>query len=118
MFHFPIPSNKIVNIQCLLQNYLFLLCLNILNTLNIIFPSTYILKNNNFVCLQSHLIVHNVTAGIMPQEDKLFIKNVKENLAGHYACSATNVEGETYSAPLELVVQCKLKIININFKKP
>ncbi|CAG9860290.1 unnamed protein product [Phyllotreta striolata] len=53
----------------------------------------------------SHLIPHNTTAGILPEGDRLFLKNVKESFAGYYACSAKNIEGETYSSPMDLIVQ-------------
>ncbi|XP_056634796.1 hemicentin-2 [Diorhabda sublineata] len=53
----------------------------------------------------AHLIPYNETGGILPDGDKLILKNIREELAGHYACSAINIEGETYSAPYELAVQ-------------
>lgn len=60
-----------------------------------------------FSLFQSHLIPFNETAGIMPMDQVLLIKNIDRNLAGQYACSAINSEGETYSSPYELKVKCK-----------
>ncbi|KAG5886152.1 hypothetical protein JTB14_018530 [Gonioctena quinquepunctata] len=53
----------------------------------------------------SHLIPYNETAGILPEGETLTLKNVRQDSAGQYACSAINLEGETYSAPYELRVQ-------------
>ncbi|CAH1116559.1 unnamed protein product [Phaedon cochleariae] len=53
----------------------------------------------------SHLIPYNATAGILPEDSKLTLKNIEQNSAGQYACSAMNSEGETYSAPFEIQVQ-------------
>nr|XP_023016282.1 hemicentin-2-like [Leptinotarsa decemlineata] len=53
----------------------------------------------------SHLIPYNETAGVLPEGETLTLKNVRQNYAGQYACSAINVEGETYSSPYELKIQ-------------
>lgn len=71
-------------------------------------------KFQNMFLLQSHLIAFNETAGIMPSDQFLLIKKIERHLAGQYACSAINSEGETYSAPYDLEIQCKSCIINKN----
>lgn len=50
---------------------------------------------------------YNESSGVLPNEDVLTLKNVKQNAAGQYACSARNSEGETYSPPYDLKIQCK-----------
>lgn len=56
---------------------------------------------------QNHLVAFNESAGILPNQDILAIKNVRQKSAGQYACSARNSEGETYSPPFDLTVQCE-----------
>lgn len=50
---------------------------------------------------------YNETSGVLPMDDKLTLRNIKKSAAGEYSCSATNTEGETYSPPHRLEVQCK-----------
>lgn len=57
--------------------------------------------------LQGHLVRYNGTSGVLPMDDKLTLRNIKKSAAGEYSCSATNTEGETYSPPFRLEVQCK-----------
>nr|XP_022903613.1 nephrin isoform X2 [Onthophagus taurus] len=52
-----------------------------------------------------HLVRYNLTAGFLPVDDKLTLRNIKKAAAGEYSCSATNTEGETYSPPFHLGVQ-------------
>ncbi|XP_066142392.1 neural cell adhesion molecule 1 isoform X2 [Euwallacea fornicatus] len=52
----------------------------------------------------SHLVAYNESGGVLPSQDTLTMKNINQNSAGQYACSARNSEGETYSAPLDLPV--------------
>lgn len=56
---------------------------------------------------QGYLINYNETAGILPIDDLLTINRIEITSDGDYSCAATNSEGETYSAPLNLLVQCK-----------
>ncbi|XP_060524605.1 hemicentin-1 isoform X2 [Cylas formicarius] len=53
----------------------------------------------------SHLLPYNESAGTLPSNDVLTLKNIKQTFAGQYACSARNSEGETYSSPFDLTVQ-------------
>lgn len=39
----------------------------------------------------------------------LLLKNISRQFEGQYFCAATNTEGETYSPPFALDVQCKFK---------
>lgn len=59
-----------------------------------------------------HLVPYNETAGLLPADDTLTIKSIRRRSEGEYSCSATNSEGETYSAPFNLIVQyaprCKI----------
>lgn len=59
------------------------------------------------VYFQGHLVPYNETAGLLPIDHVLTVKRVTKNSEGQYSCSATNTEGETYSAPFTLLVQCK-----------
>ncbi|XP_068894173.1 neural cell adhesion molecule 1 isoform X1 [Tenebrio molitor] len=52
-----------------------------------------------------HLIAFNESGGIQPVGHILTLRSVKKKSQGQYACSAANTEGETYSAPIELIVQ-------------
>lgn len=52
-------------------------------------------------------MVANETAGIHPDFGNLTLRNVMKSSAGQYSCAAENEEGETYSAPFTLTVQCK-----------
>lgn len=52
-------------------------------------------------------MVTNDTAGIQPDLGNLTLHNVMKSSAGQYSCAAENGEGETYSAPFTLTVQCK-----------
>ncbi|XP_050295244.1 nephrin isoform X2 [Anthonomus grandis grandis] len=53
----------------------------------------------------NHLVAYNESGGILPNQESLVIKNIKQKSAGQYACSARNSEGETYSAPFDLIIQ-------------
>ncbi|XP_030745151.1 hemicentin-1 [Sitophilus oryzae] len=53
----------------------------------------------------NHLVAYNETGGVLPHLDLLTIKNIDQKSAGQYACSARNSEGESYSAPFDLIVQ-------------
>ncbi|XP_045461222.1 hemicentin-1 isoform X1 [Harmonia axyridis] len=52
-----------------------------------------------------HIVQLNSTSGVFPIDDVLIMKHVDRKSAGQYACSATNSEGETYSATFDLQVQ-------------
>lgn len=50
---------------------------------------------------------YNDSGGVLPLDHILTLRDIKQKSAGQYACSALNSEGETYSAPFNLSVQCK-----------
>ncbi|XP_065167789.1 B-cell receptor CD22 [Atheta coriaria] len=52
-----------------------------------------------------YLINYNESAGILPIDDLLTINRIEITSDGDYSCAATNSEGETYSAPLNILVQ-------------
>ncbi|KAJ8977000.1 hypothetical protein NQ317_003426 [Molorchus minor] len=56
---------------------------------------------------ENHLVPYNESAGVLPQDDTLTLRGVTQRSGGQYACAASNTEGETYSAPLDLKIQCK-----------
>lgn len=60
-----------------------------------------------YIHFQGHVVLYNETAGLLPIDHVLTLERVSKNSEGQYSCSATNAEGETYSAPYTLEVQCK-----------
>lgn len=56
---------------------------------------------------QGHLVVRNETDGTIPMDNKITLRNIKKSAQGDYSCSATNDEGETYSPPFNLKIQCE-----------
>lgn len=68
-------------------------------------------------CSQGHLVRYNESGGILPMDDKLTLRNIKKSASGEYSCSATNSEGETYSPPFRLEIQCEYVMTrHIGFK--
>lgn len=55
---------------------------------------------------QGFHLEHNATARIIRSNQSLVLQKITKHLAGNYACSATNDEGETVSNQLPLQVQC------------
>lgn len=56
--------------------------------------------------LQGFHLEHNASARIIRSNQSLVLQKITKHLAGNYACSATNDEGETVSNQLPLQVQC------------
>ncbi|CAG7817629.1 unnamed protein product, partial [Allacma fusca] len=53
------------------------------------------------------VVQHNASAGIIMSNQSLVLQRVKRSSAGEYICTATNIEGEGRSNPVELNVMFK-----------
>ena len=49
--------------------------------------------------------------GVVVTGHSLAIRGVTRNQAGRYVCAASNVEGDSYSVPITLEVNCKRTIL-------
>jgi len=49
----------------------------------------------------------NSSARTMKSDNNLVLQRVTRNVAGKYACRATNSEGESFSNELSLQIKCK-----------
>ncbi|KAK3850591.1 hypothetical protein Pcinc_042713 [Petrolisthes cinctipes] len=53
------------------------------------------------------VVSHNVSAGVIVSEDTLALQQVRREGSGRYQCSASNVEGDTLSSPVNITIKCE-----------
>lgn len=57
--------------------------------------------------LQNHLLLHNISQGIIISNHSLVLQGVTRSTAGNYSCVGFNAEGEGISEPFVLNILCK-----------
>lgn len=70
---------------------------------------------NNFF-LQNHLLLHNISQGIIISNHSLVLQGVTRSTAGNYSCVGFNAEGEGISEPFVLNILCESLIIKRKVK--
>lgn len=59
---------------------------------------------------QGQIMSHSQRAGVIATSTHLALQGVSREQAGKYSCTASNVEGDGKSAPINLQVLCKYLI--------
>lgn len=63
--------------------------------------------NDNILYSQNHLLLHNISQGIIISNHSLVLQGVTRSTAGNYSCVGFNAEGEGISEPFVLNILCK-----------
>ncbi|KAG7157246.1 Nephrin-like 22 [Homarus americanus] len=58
-----------------------------------------------FFTHQGELVSHNVSGGVLVSESTLALQKVRREKSGQYQCSASNVEGDTTSDPVNITIK-------------
>lgn len=66
--------------------------------------------------LQNHLLLHNISQGIIISNHSLVLQGVTRSTAGNYSCVGFNAEGEGISEPFVLNILCESFIIKRKVK--
>lgn len=68
-----------------------------------------------FFLMQGIELKQNLRKGIIIGKSSLVLQGLQRNATGDYYCVATNIEGATFSNPIQLNVKCKTAFSGKNY---